>query len=246
MVFTIGMTYTKNNIYDILDVPEESRKGSWDTGYRSYNDEIFVFVNVGTTARTGDNHGNYWINDKLVWFGKRTSNVNQLLIRKMILGTTNVHVFCRDNSRDPFTYYGLGKVLYYEQFQPVKIIWTFENIFENDGTKELVSLYKEGALINQNINIYKRSLKARDECISWNGCICCICGFDFEKIYGKIGVNFIHIHHLKELSQRKEEYMIDPKIDLAPVCPNCHSMLHKKNPAYTIQELRDIIKSNCG
>ncbi len=57
----------------------------------------------------------------------------------------------------------------------------------------------------------------------------------------KIGKNFIHIHHLKPLHEIDEEYKINPIQDLRPVCPNCHAMLHKKSPAYRIEEVQDFI-----
>ena len=62
-----------------------------------------------------------------------------------------------------------------------------------------------------------------------------------EKTYGEIGKNFIHIHHLVKISDIKEEYMIDPIEDLRPVCPNCHAMLHKKEPPFTIEELKGML-----
>ena len=62
-----------------------------------------------------------------------------------------------------------------------------------------------------------------------------------EKTYGEIGKKFIHIHHLVKISDIKEEYMIDPIEDLRPVCPNCHAMLHKKEPPFTIEELKGML-----
>jgi 5-methylcytosine-specific restriction protein A len=60
----------------------------------------------------------------------------------------------------------------------------------------------------------------------------------FRYLYGEIGKSFIHVHHLIELSSIGNEYSIDPINDLRPVCPNCHAMLHKRKPAYTIEEIR--------
>ena len=36
---------------------------------------------------------------------------------------------------------------------------------------------------------------------------------------------------------------IDPIKDLIPVCPNCHSMIHSKRPAFTIDEINEIRKN---
>lgn len=42
-MFIVGKTYSKNDIYEILDVPMQRRKGAWDTGYREYEGDVFIF-----------------------------------------------------------------------------------------------------------------------------------------------------------------------------------------------------------
>lgn len=111
----------------------------------------------------------------------------------------------------------------------------------NENLDEVIIL--EGAVKTIKVNVYERSAYARKQAIQYHGCKCVVCGFDFETVYGVIGKGFIHIHHLKELSEIKEEYELDYKNDLVPVCPNCHSMLHRKSPALTIEELKSMINS---
>jgi 5-methylcytosine-specific restriction protein A len=55
---------------------------------------------------------------------------------------------------------------------------------------------------------------------------------------------FIHVHHIEFLSDIKKEHKIDPINDLVTLCPNCHSMLHRKidRKYLSVQELTDIIK----
>lgn len=89
---------------------------------------------------------------------------------------------------------------------------------------------------------YERNPINRELCIEHNGCTCKICGFDFEKVYGEIGKSFIHIHHIKPISQAGGEYVPDPVKDLIPVCPNCHAMLHTNNPPLDPEELKAILK----
>lgn len=75
---------------------------------------------------------------------------------------------------------------------------------------------------------------------------CTVCGFNFTEMYGEIDKEFIHVHHLLELNQIGEEYVVDPIKDLRPVCPNCHAMLHKRKPAYSLEELKEKIRlENC-
>jgi hypothetical protein len=102
----------------------------------------------------------------------------------------------------------------------------------------------EGAKKSVVVNIYERNPIARQQCLDKHGYVCIICTFDFERKYGEIGKNFIHVHHIKPLSEIDEEYEIDPVKDLCPVCPNCHAMLHRKNPAYMIEEIKNKIVEN--
>ena len=50
------------------------------------------------------------------------------------------------------------------------------------------------------------------------------------------------MHHLTPISTIGKEYELNVDTDLVPVCPNCHYMLHRKNPPYTIEELKEIIR----
>jgi 5-methylcytosine-specific restriction protein A len=97
----------------------------------------------------------------------------------------------------------------------------------------------EGAKTTVTINAYERSPKARAACIAHYGFKCAVCGFDFVEAYGSIGEGFIHVHHHVPIGRLGAEYRIDPIEDLIPVCPNCHAMLHRTEPALTIEQLRD-------
>lgn len=102
----------------------------------------------------------------------------------------------------------------------------------------------EGATKKVRVNTYERNPKARTACINHYGTKCQCCGFDFYSTYGEIGLDFIHVHHLKLLSEIGETYQIDPIADLRPVCPNCHAMLHRRNPPFSIEELKFFIEKN--
>lgn len=115
---------------------------------------------------------------------------------------------------------------------------------ESDENDELLQTeFIEGLKKTTLTNRYERNKLARQTCIKHHGAICYICGFNFEKVYGKIGKGFIHVHHEIDISLIGKEYKVDPIKDLKPVCPNCHAMLHQKRPAYTIDELKSIIKN---
>ena len=97
--------------------------------------------------------------------------------------------------------------------------------------------HQEGAVHRVWVNRYERDPKARDKCIEHHGTRCAVCELDFERRYGEIGKGFIHVHHLRPLSRLKSKYRLDPLKHLVPVCPNCHAMLHRRDPPYDIEQL---------
>ncbi|MEO8953883.1 MAG: HNH endonuclease [Ktedonobacteraceae bacterium] len=101
----------------------------------------------------------------------------------------------------------------------------------------------EGAKKQVYVNSYERNRDARDRCVKYYGARCIICGFDFEKTYGEVGRDVIHVHHLKPLCEIGETYNVDPIKDLRPVCPNCHVIIHKNSPAHSIDEVIAMVNS---
>lgn len=102
----------------------------------------------------------------------------------------------------------------------------------------------EGLKKTITVDIYERNPVARKKCIEHYGVQCVVCEFDFAKVYGDIGYGFIHVHHLIPLADIKDGYEVDPIKHLRPVCPNCHAMLHKGSPIFTIEELKKKIHKN--
>jgi 5-methylcytosine-specific restriction protein A len=98
--------------------------------------------------------------------------------------------------------------------------------------------YWEGATVRVSMDAFERNPQARKCCIEHYGTKCIVCGFDFSEVFGSIGEGYIHVHHLKPLSRIRESHVLDPVADLVPVCPNCHAMLHRKDPPYTIERLK--------
>ena len=122
--------------------------------------------------------------------------------------------------------------------------WTFnrrEVVYPDElrgGTK-----FREGAVLQVLVNAYERDPDARLACIENYGTSCCICGFNFGQAYGPKVEGFIHVHHLVPLSEARGEYTVDPIADLRPVCPNCHAVLHYNTRAYSIEEVRALLRA---
>lgn len=106
--------------------------------------------------------------------------------------------------------------------------------------------YVEGARKHVRVNAYERDAKARKACIAHYGAVCSVCHFSFKDWYGILGKGFIHVHHIRPLALSDGEYQVDPIADLRPVCPNCHAMLHQKNPPMPIEELKAKITNAQG
>lgn len=66
---------------------------------------------------------------------------------------------------------------------------------------------------------------------------CEACSFDFEKFCGERGADFIEAHHTIPVSEMEpgQETSIN---DIALVCSNCHSILHRTRPWMTISDLK--------
>ncbi|AOZ99156.1 HNH endonuclease [Flavobacterium commune] len=138
---------------------------------------------------------------------------------------------------------------------PVKIkpelsIYINKNFTDNEQIEYFPDLLNEehieyeGLKKQITVNKYERSSIARKKCIDFHGLNCFVCDINFLETYGEIGKDFIHVHHVIPISQIGIEYKVDYKNDLIPVCPNCHSMLHRKfnGKEPSVFELKKMIK----
>jgi len=87
---------------------------------------------------------------------------------------------------------------------------------------------------------FTRDPEAREKCLKKWGYTCFICGKDLEDVYGQAGKNKIEVHHLKQIC---EGYRVtDPENDLIPVCPDCHTIIHTRNPMYDPIEITQMLE----
>lgn len=125
------------------------------------------------------------------------------------------------------------------------------SFFRHDLTEgyypdQVADTLEEGKRKTISVNIYERNPIARKQCVGYYGAQCQVCNINFEDTYGEIGEDFIHVHHIVPLYEIKKDYIVNPKEDLIPVCPNCHAMLHRKeNGIYlSVGQLRERISKN--
>jgi len=112
---------------------------------------------------------------------------------------------------------------------------------ENEPENELG--LPEGATSRILVNRFERSRANRLLCIKHHGTQCWACDMSFSDIYGEWGEGFIQVHHVTPLAEIRENYTPNYKLDLIPLCSNCHSMIHRKRDnALSPHELREMLK----
>ncbi|MBA2590340.1 MAG: HNH endonuclease [Alphaproteobacteria bacterium] len=103
----------------------------------------------------------------------------------------------------------------------------------------------EDAKTTVTVNKFERDRRARLHCIKYYDARCSVCELEFEKRYGGLGKDFIHVHHIVPIAKIGKAYRLNPIRDLRPVCPNCHAMLHLGDGrTLGIKELRAIFKKS--
>jgi predicted HNH restriction endonuclease len=115
------------------------------------------------------------------------------------------------------------------------------NLSKKNALLRRIALW-EGAIQQRLVKYRVRDPNARRQCIAEHGTKCCICTFSFEARYRKVADGFTHVHHVRQLSNIGKEHKVDPIKHLRPVCPNCHAVLHLKNPAYSIEEVKSFLR----
>lgn len=124
-------------------------------------------------------------------------------------------------------------------FSLVFSLLTITDIGVNEDA--LAAFAKEGTPYEVQSIRYERNPINRELCLAHKGYTCAVCGFNFLETYGDIGKDFIEVHHTTMVSQMGPYYKFDVDRDLVPVCSNCHSMLHRRKPPYTVKELQEIL-----
>lgn len=92
------------------------------------------------------------------------------------------------------------------------------------------------------MEVRRRNLRARELCLAANAPPTCrACGLDFAKTYGAEFSDCLHVHHLKPMATAVGQRDVDPAIDLVPVCPNCHAVIHSGGKLRTIEAVQALL-----
>ncbi|WP_167540361.1 HNH endonuclease [Rhizobium mesoamericanum] len=118
---------------------------------------------------------------------------------------------------------------------------------DEDGARGAIREFAEGERARREGAFFKRNPTLRAAAIEAHGLRCVACSVSFQETYGPLGEGYIEIHHLNPLAERRDFLNAEPtntKVeDVAPLCANCHRMVHRRRPALSLDELRDAIYS---
>jgi 5-methylcytosine-specific restriction protein A len=123
--------------------------------------------------------------------------------------------------------------------------WQLEIDQDFENNEVLTGEFPEGKIVERKHKARERNSQvislAKEKFRKLNGRLYCqICGFDFEKIYGKIGIDFIEGHHTIAVSEMTNDYTTKVE-DIAMLCANCHRMVHRRRPWLTMTGLDELI-----
>ena len=122
-LFQVGGIYSRQDIQQMLEVHQERRNGNWFTGYHRHENDWYIFSTVGMAGRTGHDYDDHFEGKDFVWYGKTGSKLSHPSIQSLINPEGDIHLFIRDNDRNPFTYFGKARLKAFFNETPVKIIW---------------------------------------------------------------------------------------------------------------------------
>jgi 5-methylcytosine-specific restriction enzyme A len=76
----------------------------------------------------------------------------------------------------------------------------------------------------------------------YHGTQCMACNFDFADRYGELGEGYCEAHHLTPIAELEgRPTKLDPRHDFAVVCANCHRVIHRRRPPYTLAEVKAVL-----
>lgn len=205
--------------------------GEWDKNYEQEKDRTVL---LDETRHTGNKKKDNYGYKEALGYIRLVYNENYKLFTFPMIHSNTKNDGSGHSEIKKFIPILTEKVLSYENGK-----WYASNVERLAEEIETNEAYYEGATKKIVINAYERNSNARMVCIEHYGATCCVCGFNFEKVYGNIGKGFIHVHHIVPIANIKKEYILDPIKDLRPICPNCHSIIHRNKKTLTIEQLKE-------
>lgn len=247
VAFVSGRQYAVEQACSILEMPVIP---SVESGYAHalWNSFLIIFCTVRSAKMGGNGKISRWDGDVFIWNSRDERPKFKRQVKTLLELGGSALIFTRKSNEQLFTFNGEGQYISEDDGFPAVYHWKATHIDKRntitvDPTEvQDPSTFIEGAVRTTLVNAYERNPRARAACVSHFGARCAVCDFVFADFYGELGEGYIHVHHLRNLASIGEEYEVNPLEDLRPVCPNCHAMLHRVQPAMSIEALQAIIE----
>ena len=139
---------------------------------------------------------------------------------------------------------GLGETLQWSRLFVAAIVVLLPLHPADADESPAVVGFAEGAPTVQQSTSYERDPRNRAAAIAIWGCRCQACGLDFGERYGAVANGFIEVHHVTPVSALEPGTIVDPARDLVPLCPNCHTVAHRRDPPFNVEELGRMLRGN--
>jgi hypothetical protein len=193
---------------------------------------------------------------------KIEGEINHTSDKRMINATKagdQIYLFYRERHHSLFTFYGQIFLIHYQEHSHSPSRFTFrvpsehpdqtletELLTHGQPNEEFIPDAEGRRVIHQHVS-YERSPKNRRRALEIHGNRCKACGFSFDKVYGlEHAKGFIEIHLIKSIT-KMDGVVLDPGLDLFPLCSNCHSMAHRdKSRILSIDEIKSLLRKNKG
>lgn len=244
----VGDIYTRNQLKEMFGIQD----ATINTGTFRPKDHKSVWLFV-TEHKTSDRtqYYDHLDNDILHWDGQMQGRTDHLIIGHRKQDLELLLFYRKSKTEHPgagFRYEGPFEYVNHKGKHPTRFTLRGTSTLETVVASDLYSLqdeekYFEGKQKQRFVNYYERNQDLRAAAVKYHGVTCKVCGFDFGKVYGDRGKDYIEVHHLIPVSTLKEETKVDPKKDMTVLCSNCHRMIHRRqDQVLTPEKLKSLMQ----
>ncbi len=223
-------------------------KEAGDQGIKT--SEIVKVLYIEFEDRLSDKDKSILANRKDPYFSQTVRNLksHDAMQRRSIANYINRTWYITENGKD---YLELNEDLFHSLHRnnttqnEIKSIVNknFEGLVVEEGTLSIKSVkhrVRSRSLANKKIEQFRAENNGELFCMA--------CKFNFEDVYGDHGMNYIEIHHLTPvhtMNPSGELLPVEEALDkLAPLCSNCHRMVHKdRKNLLSVSDLKGILTS---
>ncbi|WP_104117410.1 hypothetical protein [Arthrobacter sp. B1805] len=125
----------------------------------------------------------------------------------------------------------------------LRALWAEANAPEAASVFPVPGALPASAVTRIAVNSFEHDGDLRRVALAHRGSACHACGLDFEQVYGVAAADLVQVHLITPLAHIDETYSPDALVDLIPLCPSCHVVVHSRWPdPYSVEEVRALLR----